>query len=85
MVRSALCRPRTHRAWNRAPARQPGKRTAPGWAHALDVQSSQGAKRFYELQAVTASEYTGGANEERAPEVRYQWRPSGATASQTPS
>jgi GNAT superfamily N-acetyltransferase len=44
-------------------------------------QANHGARRFYERLGFTAMEYTDGANEEGAPDVRYEWRPNGASAS----
>lgn len=40
-------------------------------------QSNEGARRFYERHGFTPVEWTDGAsNEERAPDVRYVWKPS---------
>ena len=40
-------------------------------------QSNEGARSFYERRGFIAVEWTDGAhNEERAPDVRYVWRPS---------
>ena len=42
-------------------------------------QVNEAAQRFYERHGFTAVERTSGTgNEERAPDVRYEWRPSGA-------
>jgi GNAT superfamily N-acetyltransferase len=39
-------------------------------------QQNQRARRFYEAQGATAVEFTDGSrNEERTPDVRYEWRP----------
>ncbi len=39
-------------------------------------QSNEGAKRFYDRHGFVAVEWTDGAgNEERAPDVRYVWKP----------
>jgi ribosomal protein S18 acetylase RimI-like enzyme len=40
-------------------------------------QQNEGARRFYERHGLTAIEFTDGErNEERAPDVRYAWKPS---------
>jgi GNAT superfamily N-acetyltransferase len=36
-------------------------------------QSNTRARRFYERHGFSAVEFTDGDNEERAPDVRYQW------------
>jgi ribosomal protein S18 acetylase RimI-like enzyme len=39
-------------------------------------QTNTGARRFYERHGFVAVDETdGSANEERAPDVRYAWRP----------
>jgi GNAT superfamily N-acetyltransferase len=39
-------------------------------------QQNERARRFYEAHGATAVEFTDGAgNEEKAPDVRYEWRP----------
>lgn len=48
----------------------------PGGLQLWTFQSNDGAKRFYERHGFTAVEWTDGTgNEERAPDVRYVWRP----------
>jgi GNAT superfamily N-acetyltransferase len=43
-------------------------------------QSNHGARRFYERHGFVAAEETDGSgNEERAPDVRYEWRADRAT------
>ena len=43
------------------------------WTH----QPNDGARRFYERRGCVAVEFTDGAgNEEKTPDVRYQWRPA---------
>jgi GNAT superfamily N-acetyltransferase len=43
-------------------------------------QSNHGARRFYERHGFVAVEETDGSgNEERAPDVRYEWRADSAT------
>ena len=40
-------------------------------------QQNERARRFYESHGAVAVEFTdGSANEERTPDVRYEWRPS---------
>jgi len=40
-------------------------------------QANEGARRFYERHAFSPVEWTDGAgNEERAPDIRYVWKPS---------
>jgi GNAT superfamily N-acetyltransferase len=40
-------------------------------------QQNERARRFYEAHGAVAVEFTDGAgNEERTPDVRYEWRPS---------
>jgi GNAT superfamily N-acetyltransferase len=44
-------------------------------------QQNEGARRFYERHGLTPIELTDGSrNEERTPDVRYEWRPSGPAA-----
>ncbi|MGO9853880.1 MAG: N-acetyltransferase family protein [Acidimicrobiales bacterium] len=38
-------------------------------------QSNLDARRFYEAHGFVATATTGGANEEQAPDVCYEWRP----------
>jgi len=41
-------------------------------------QQNERARRFYEAHGATAVEFTDGSgNEERTPDVRYEWRPRG--------
>ena len=45
-------------------------------------QQNDGARRFYERHGLRAVELTDGAgNEERVPDVRYEWRPPAARGS----
>ena len=46
-------------------------------------EANQRARRFYERHGFVATGSTEGDNEEGAPDVRYEWSPSG-TASQAP-
>jgi GNAT superfamily N-acetyltransferase len=40
-------------------------------------QQNERARRFYEAHGAVAAEFTDGAgNEERTPDVRYEWKPS---------
>jgi len=40
-------------------------------------QQNERARRFYEAHGATAVEFTDGAgNEEKTPDVRYEWRPA---------
>jgi len=42
-------------------------------------QQNMRARRFYEAHGAVAVEFTDGAgNEEKTPDVRYEWRPSAA-------
>ena len=43
-------------------------------------QSNSGARRFYEGLGFVAVATTDGDNEERAPDVRYRWRPDRGVA-----
>jgi putative acetyltransferase len=46
-------------------------------------QQNERARRFYEARGAIAVEFTDGAgNEEKTPDVRYEWRPSGASIPQ---
>jgi GNAT superfamily N-acetyltransferase len=41
-------------------------------------QQNERARRFYEAHGAVAAEFTDGSgNEEKTPDVRYEWRPSG--------
>ena len=43
----------------------------------MDLQQNERARRFYEARGFRAVEFTDGeANEEKTPDVRYEWRPS---------
>lgn len=42
-------------------------------------QANDGARRFYERHGFVATDSTEGANEEGAPDVRYEWHPSDMT------
>lgn len=39
-------------------------------------QTNAGPRRFYERHGFVAVQFTDGDNEEGAPDVRYEWRPS---------
>ncbi len=40
-------------------------------------QKNEGARRFYERHGLRAAQFTDGAgNEEKEPDVQYEWRPS---------
>ena len=40
-------------------------------------QQNAGARRFYERHGLAAIEFTEGeGNEEKTPDVRYEWKPS---------
>ncbi|WP_219941856.1 GNAT family N-acetyltransferase [Iamia sp. SCSIO 61187] len=43
-------------------------------------EANVGARRFYERHGFVVVGSTGGNNEEGAPDVLYQWSPSGATS-----
>jgi len=43
-------------------------------------QDNLGARRFYETHGFVATLSTAGANEEQAPDVCYEWRPSPSPA-----
>lgn len=52
------------------------KERRPGGLQLWTFQSNLGARRFYERHGFVAVEETDGSgNEERAPDVRYQWAP----------
>ena len=40
-------------------------------------ETNRGARRFYERHGFVATGSTPGANEEGAPDIRYEWSPSG--------
>ena len=49
-------------------------------------QQNERARRFYEAHGAVAVELTDGSgNEERTPDVRYEWRPSTRAASAPPA
>jgi GNAT superfamily N-acetyltransferase len=53
------------------------QRSRPGGLALWTFQSNLGAQRFYERHGFIAVERTDGSgNEERAPDVRYAWRPA---------
>jgi GNAT superfamily N-acetyltransferase len=53
------------------------QRSRPGGLALWTFQSNLGAQRFYERHGFVAVERTDGSgNEERAPDVRYAWRPA---------
>jgi GNAT superfamily N-acetyltransferase len=48
----------------------------PGGFHFWVFQENERARRFYEAQGAVPVEFTDGSgNEERTPDVRYDWRP----------
>ncbi|WP_244184061.1 GNAT family N-acetyltransferase [Streptomyces cellostaticus] len=52
------------------------KEHSPGGLSLWTFQVNKPAHRFYERHGFVAVEYTdGSANEEREPDVRYEWRP----------
>ncbi len=54
----------------------------PGGAQLWTFQANARARGFYERHGFVAVEFTDGAgNEERRPDVRYEWRPLGGVAS----
>jgi putative acetyltransferase len=66
--------------------------TGVGFAHAASLrpqgfwfwvfQQNDRARRFYERHGASAVEFTDGSgNEERTPDVRYEWRPAAARGS----
>ena len=57
------------------------KTLRPGGVQFWVFQQNDRARRFYEAQGATAVEFTDGSgNEEKAPDVRYEWRPVGRSA-----
>ena len=53
------------------------KRCRPGGLQLWTFQSNRRAHRFYERHGFVAEERTdGSSNQERAPDVRYVWRPA---------
>jgi GNAT superfamily N-acetyltransferase len=55
------------------------KERRPGGLQLWTFQSNHGARRFYERHGFLAMQTTAGNNEEKAPDVRYQWHPPGTT------
>jgi len=52
------------------------KRERPHGFELWTFQQNAGARRFYERHGLVPVEFTdGGGNEERTPDVRYEWRP----------
>ncbi|MFJ3642253.1 GNAT family N-acetyltransferase [Streptomyces sp. NPDC090108] len=52
------------------------KERSPGGLSLWTFQVNKPAHRFYERHGFTAAEFTDGSgNEEREPDVRYEWRP----------
>lgn len=52
------------------------RKRRPGGLQLWTFASNQGAQRFYERHGFTIAERTDGSgNEERAPDLRYAWRP----------
>ncbi len=51
------------------------KRELPAQIQLWTFQSNVGARRFYERHGFEAVEWTDGDNEEKAPDVRYLYRP----------
>jgi GNAT superfamily N-acetyltransferase len=51
------------------------KERYPSGLNLWTFQSNARARRFYERHGFSAREMTDGENEERAPDVRYQWAP----------
>lgn len=49
------------------------KRQRPRGLRLWTFQTNTGARRFYERQGFTATATTEGDNEEKAPDVRYEW------------
>jgi len=55
------------------------KREQPEGFQLWTFQANDGARRFYERHGCAAEEFTDGErNEEKLPDVRYNWRPTGA-------
>lgn len=55
------------------------KRRRPGGLRLWTFQANAGARRFYERHGFVATGSTAGDNEEGAPDVRYEWSPTGST------
>jgi len=53
-------------------------RVRPAGLRLWTFQSNRGARRFYEAHGFVATTSTAGDNEEQAPDVCYEWRPSAA-------
>ncbi len=51
------------------------KRERPDELKLWTFEANSGARRFYELHGFVATGSTPGANEEGAPDVRYEWQP----------
>ncbi len=51
------------------------KELRPGGLDLWTFQTNRAAQRFYERHGFVAVETTDGANEERAPDIRYRWDP----------
>ncbi len=51
------------------------KRERPGGLQLWTFETNTGARRFYERHGFAVIGATRGDNEERAPDVRYEWRP----------
>ncbi len=49
------------------------KQERPDGLRLWTFQANQGARRFYERHGFVATDTTDGDNEERAPDVRYEW------------
>ena len=57
------------------------KRARPEGFRFWAFQRNEKARRFYERRGCVAVEFTDGAgNEEKTPDVRYEWRPSAPAA-----
>ena len=53
------------------------KQLRPGGFTLWTFQQNEGARRFYERHGLTAIEFgDGSGNEEKTPDVRYEWKPS---------
>jgi GNAT superfamily N-acetyltransferase len=50
------------------------KERRPEYLQLWTFQANVGARRFYERHGFVAMDFTDGDNEERAPDVRYEWR-----------
>jgi GNAT superfamily N-acetyltransferase len=53
------------------------KHEFPGGLQLWTFQSNVGARRFYERHGFVPVQWTDGDNEEGAPDVRYEWKPTG--------